>query len=161
MTAIRSTRFRGANMNSLQQDIVAEARRWIGTPYVHQASAQGHGCDCLGLIRGVWRAVLGDEPAAVPAYSSDWSEAAGIEALWDAAVQYMKERPVSSARSGDVLLFRMQGGAVAKHLGIVGETDPTPTFIHAYSGHGVIENSLSAPWARRVVACFSFPERTS
>ena len=36
--------------------VVAEARMWIGTPYVHQASALGAGCDCLGLVRGVWRA---------------------------------------------------------------------------------------------------------
>jgi cell wall-associated NlpC family hydrolase len=33
--------------------IVAEARTWIGTPYRHQASLKGVGCDCLGLVRGV------------------------------------------------------------------------------------------------------------
>ena len=35
--------------------IVAEARAWIGTPYRHQASLKGIGCDCLGLLRGIWR----------------------------------------------------------------------------------------------------------
>ena len=29
--------------------ILAEARDWIGTPYVHQASAKGAGCDCTDL----------------------------------------------------------------------------------------------------------------
>ena len=59
---------------------VAEARRWIGTPYLHQASVRGAGCDCLGLLRGVWRAVYGSEPEAVPAYTADWSEpASGTE----------------------------------------------------------------------------------
>lgn len=33
--------------------IVAEARRWLGTPYRHQASVIGAGADCLGLVRGV------------------------------------------------------------------------------------------------------------
>src|SRR4051812_32701629 len=42
--------------------IVAEARDWIGTRYRHQASLKGVGCDCLGLVRGVWRACVGDEP---------------------------------------------------------------------------------------------------
>ena len=42
--------------------IVAEARSWIGTPYRHQTSVKGIGCDCLGLVRGVWRACLGREP---------------------------------------------------------------------------------------------------
>lgn len=44
--------------------VVAEARGWVGTPYVHQASARGAGADCLGLVRGVWRGVFGDEPEA-------------------------------------------------------------------------------------------------
>ncbi|MGA8997361.1 MAG: peptidase P60, partial [Pseudolabrys sp.] len=46
-------------MSVLRKDIVAETRRWIGTPYRHQASLIGVGCDCLGLVRGVWRAVVG------------------------------------------------------------------------------------------------------
>ena len=40
--------------------IVAAARGWIGTPYVHQASVKGLGCDCLGLLRGLWREMAGD-----------------------------------------------------------------------------------------------------
>ncbi len=46
--------------------IVASARGWIGTPYVHQASTKGAGCDCLGLLRGVWREINGAEPESVP-----------------------------------------------------------------------------------------------
>ena len=42
--------------------IVSEARAWIATPYVHQQATKGAGCDCLGLVRGVWRVVMGAEP---------------------------------------------------------------------------------------------------
>ncbi len=38
-----------------REKIVAAARAWVGTPYHHQASVKGAGCDCLGLIRGIWR----------------------------------------------------------------------------------------------------------
>ena len=72
--------------------VVAAARRWIGTPYVHQASARGAGADCLGLIRGVWREVYGREPEAVPAYTPDWSEPAREEALWAAALRHLVAR---------------------------------------------------------------------
>ncbi len=137
--------------------VVAAARGWIGTPYVHQASVRGAGCDCLGLLRGVWREVLGAEPAAVPAYSMDWSEPAGDERLWRAALQHLRPRPPGSAQAGDVLLFRMRDGAVAKHLGLQSETGRTARFIHAYSGHGVVESALTPPWARRIVARFAFP----
>lgn len=139
--------------------VLIEARRWIGTPYRHQCSVKGAGTDCLGLIRGVWRAVLGREPMEIPAYTQDWSEPSGQENLWNDAARYLIEKRPDSAQPGDVLLFRMREGAVAKHLGILGHTAPHETFIHAYSGHGVVESSLSAPWARRVVAVFAFPER--
>lgn len=136
---------------------VAEARRWIGTPYVHQASSPGAGCDCLGLLRGVWRALHGDEPEAVPAYSPDWSEATRDERLWRAALRHLEARGVGDAAVGDVMLFRMRAGGVAKHLGIQAQVGPGATFIHAYTGHGVIESPFSGPWARRVVARFAFP----
>ena len=135
---------------------VEEARRWIGTPYRHQASMLGAGTDCLGLVRGVWRAIYGGEPEVIPAYSPDWSEARGEERLWRAAMRNLV--PGEPDGVGQVILFRMLDGAVAKHLGISAQKAGRETFIHAYSGHGVREGTLTGPWARRVVARFSFPE---
>lgn len=133
--------------------VVDAARSWIGTPYVHQASVQGAGCDCLGLVRGVWRAVNGAEPEAVPAYTADWDEPQGQDALFGAASRHMSVAE-GDWLPGQVLLFRMRSGAVAKHLGILSAAYPNPTFIHAYTGHGVVESPLSSPWRRRVVARF-------
>ena len=138
------------------QDI---ARTWIGTPYVHQASCRGAGADCLGLLRGVWRALYGQEPEAVVAYSPDWSEPQHEERLWDAARRHLIEKSRSSIAPGDVLLFRMREASVAKHLGIVGHAAPKASFIHSYSGHGVVESPLSDPWRRRITAVFEFPIR--
>ena len=42
-----------------REHIVEAARDWIGTPYRHQASKKGVGADCLGLLRGGWRDVIG------------------------------------------------------------------------------------------------------
>lgn len=140
--------------------LVTLARGWIGTPYLHQASCKGAGCDCLGLLLGLWREHLGGLPAEVPAYTQDWSESAGDERLWRAAAAHLVPRLIQDAAPGDVLLFRMRDRAVAKHLGIQTEVGPTPRFLHAYSGRGVTEGALTPPWARRVVARFAFPERT-
>ena len=63
---------------------VLEARTWLGTPYRHQASLKGAGADCLGLLRGVWRAVYGAEPMQITPYTADWSEASGREDLLQA-----------------------------------------------------------------------------
>jgi NlpC/P60 family putative phage cell wall peptidase len=144
-------------MTPAQARIVAEARSWIGTPYVHQASCKAAGADCLGLLRGVWRALHGPEPERVPAYTADWSEPARDEVLLRSACRWLVRKPIEASAPGDVLLFRMRDGSVAKHLGIAGAQAPEASFIHAYTGHGVIESPLSEPWARRVVARFEFP----
>jgi NlpC/P60 family putative phage cell wall peptidase len=142
---------------SMAEAAVAEARLWIGTPYRHQASARGAGADCLGLVRGVWRALYTGEPEAVPPYTADWSEPEGVERLWVAALRHLV--PAAALGPGQVVLFRMRDGAVAKHLGITARRDGAESVIHAFAGHGVVENALAAPWARRVVARFDFPER--
>lgn len=140
-----------------REAIVKAARGWIGTPYRHQAARQGAGTDCLGLIRGIWYEIYGAEPENVPAYSMDWSEPQGEERLWSAAQTHLSEKPLGEHLRGDVILFRMRDGAVAKHLGIVSETGAAAAFVHAYSGHGVVESPLSAPWRRRIVGQFEFP----
>ncbi|SFM27465.1 NlpC/P60 family protein [Shimia aestuarii] len=140
-----------------RKEVVRAARAWIGTPYVHQASCRGAGTDCLGLVRGVWRELFHGEPEIIPNYSRDWSEAEGREELWTSARRHLTEKPRESLALGDVILFRMKEGCVAKHLGIVTQTGPSACFTHAYSGHSVIESPLSAPWRKRIVALFEFP----
>jgi len=137
--------------------VLAEARRWIGTPYHDQASVRYIGCDCLGLLRGVWRGVVGPEPMSVPPYSRDWGEVSGREVLAEAAGRAMLARPARPLIPGAVVLFRMRGGAVAKHCGIVAEDGAT--LIHARERLGVIEEALTAAWRRRIAYQFLFPAR--
>lgn len=144
-------------MSAAAEHVVRAARSWIGTPYRHQASLRGAGTDCLGLLRGVWREVIGPEPEAVPPYTPDWDEAARREVLAQAAARWLVPVAAGGEGPGQVLLFRMSDGAVAKHLGITARQAGVETFIHAYSGHGVVESPLSAPWARRVAARYGFP----
>ncbi|SEK38111.1 putative phage cell wall peptidase, NlpC/P60 family [Roseovarius azorensis] len=145
-------------MSAQGERIVAAARGWIGTPYRHQAACRGAGCDCLGLVRGLWRELRGAEPERPPAYTMDWSEPARQEALWQAAARHLVGKPLNAEAPGDVILFRMREGSVAKHLGVLAATGARASFIHAYSGHGVVECALSAPWRRRIVARFAFPD---
>ena len=145
-----------SHSQTTQARIVKAARRWIGTPYHDQASVRGVGCDCLGLLRGVWRDVVGPEPMPVPPYSRDWGEAGPFEVLAQAARVAMQELDVSEARTGDVILFRMRAGAIAKHVGILSGQS---RFIHAYERTGVIEEYLTPTWQRRIAFAFRFPVR--
>jgi len=134
--------------------IVAEARGWIGTRYVHQASLKGVGCDCLGLLRGVWRNCIGDEPERAPAYAPDWAEASGEEALAQAALRHLVAIRIDEIGAGDVLLFRWRNGCVAKHAAIAAGEG---RMIHAHEGAAVCEVALAPWWLRRLAFAFRFP----
>ena len=138
-------------------DVIAAARAWLGTPYRHQASTLAAGCDCLGLARGVWRALHGFEPTPVPAYTRDWGEAGGRELLAGAARRFMIEIPLDRAGPGALILFRMAPHAPARHCGILTEAAPAPRFIHAYERTGVILQPYARAWARRARFAFLFP----
>ena len=135
--------------------VAAAARGWLGTPYHDQASLKGVGCDCLGLVRGVWRELYGAEPEVIPAYTADWGETGGMELLLSGAGRLLS--PVSDEVAGDVLIFRMRVGAAAKHMGILAQTGAQASFVHAYDRHGVVESPLSAPWRTRIAGRFRFP----
>jgi NlpC/P60 family putative phage cell wall peptidase len=141
-------------MLDLHRCVVGEARAWIGTPYRHQASLKGVGCDCLGLLRGVWRALYGTEPEPTPAYAPDWAEAGGEERLAAAARRWLVELAPAGAEPGDVLLFRWRPHLPAKHAAILSAPD---RMIHAYDGAAVAEVHLAPFWRRRLAYAFRFP----
>lgn len=147
-----------ASGDNLRAEALGEARAWIGTPYAHQASCPGAGTDCLGLIRGIYRALYGAEPELAPPYTPAWGEnaAAGDGALVEAARRHLSEIDPREAAPGDVLLFRILASGIAKHAGVLsGEA----RMIHAYSGRQVAETALTPWWRKRLAFAFTWPER--
>ena len=138
-------------------DIVLAARSWIGTPYLHQASLKGAGCDCLGLVRGVWRDCVGAEPEPVQPYSPDWAEAGRLERLQMAGCRHFLPADPRCIRAGDVLLFRWRAHLPAKHLAIA---TGDAAMVHAHDGACVAEVALSPWWRRHLAFAFCFPDLT-
>ena len=148
--------------------IVETARAWIGTPYVHQASVKGAGCDCLGLLRGVWRELYGEEPETAPPYSPDWAEATGAETLYLALKRHLTEIAPRDIAPGDIALFRMSRRGPAKHCGIVARSNPLLdagskrstrfgkglTLIHARQNKRVSEEPFTPFWRRKLAFAF-------
>lgn len=140
---------------NLNDQALAIAKRWIGTPYRHQGSKCQVGCDCLGLIRGIWRELYGDEPEATPPYSRAWAETTKDEPLLAACERWFAPTLDDALiEPGMVLVFRWQKGSAAKHLGVALDQDH---FIHAYSGQAVVRSALVPSWRRRIVGRFYFP----
>ena len=136
-----------------REDVVAVARKWLGTPYRHQASLCGVGCDCLGLVRGLWRELVGPEPEPMRPYSPDWAEAGGGETLLELGDRYFESVASRAWRKGDVLVFRFYDGVPAKHLAIA--TDER-RMIHAHDGACVTEVAIGG-WRHRIARVYAFP----
>lgn len=144
--------------------IVAEARGWIGTPYRHQASLKGIGCDCLGLVRGVWRGVIGPEPEGAPPYSASWAESAppGADPMAEAARRHFRPVPAPAGgpawEAGDLLLFAFRRHLPARHCAIACGGG---TMIHAHDGAAVTEVAVTGWWTRHLAHVFRFPDHAS
>jgi NlpC/P60 family putative phage cell wall peptidase len=142
-------------MSIARADVTRLARQWLGTPYHHRASLRLVGCDCIGLVRGLWRELYGSEPESPGPYTGDWSEATGNEALLLAASRSLRPvLPVDTAQPGDILIFRIRSDAVAKHAAVLVEGG---RMIHAQEGVPVSEVTIGPWWRRRIVAAFALP----
>jgi NlpC/P60 family putative phage cell wall peptidase len=107
-------------------------------------------------VRGVWRALYGDEPEAPGVYAPDWAEVFCGDPMLEAASRHMNRRASPVPMPGDLVVFRWRVGLAAKHLGIMAHEN---RFIHAYQGHSVMASALVPQWRNRIAGIFIFPER--
>jgi NlpC/P60 family putative phage cell wall peptidase len=135
------------------EDVVATARRWRGTPYRHLSARRGAGCDCLGLVCGVWRE-LGGETIELPAYRADWRDTRHAQELLALAERRLI-RAGGRPRAGQVVLFQIGRATLPRHCGIMVDED---CFIHAQEGRGVVLSYLTGGWRRRIAGLFDFPD---
>jgi cell wall-associated NlpC family hydrolase len=119
--------------------VVAEARKWLGTPYHNCADIQGVGVDCGMLIVRVFVDTGLCAPFDPRPYPPDWHLHRGEEKylgfVFDRCCEVEKPQP------GDVMVVRI--GRCYSHGGIV--TVPAPlTIVHAYfQARRVIEEDIT------------------
>ena len=130
-------------------DVVAAARAWIGTQWVHQHRTQGVAVDCGGLVIGVARQ-LGIVPACF--------DVNGYERYPDGSLvrlcsKYMDAVSKADMRPGDVLVVAVD--KEPQHLGILGDyRHGGLSLIHAALHRGVVESRLM--FARNMQFCGAF-----
>lgn len=126
--------------------IVAEARRWLATPYRHQADVLGVGVDCAMLPVRVFTA-LGLIPADVEPrpYAPDWHLHRSEEKYLGWVTRFAD--PVDTPQPGDLVLFRF--GRCYSHGGLIDAITPEITMIHADQNAGCVERAEVRRWADR------------
>ena len=142
-----------------REQVVAEARSWLGTPFHHQGRLKGVGVDCAGLIYCVQHElglichehfIQRDDVAPYLGYGH--VPVAGK--LQKACAQFLEVIKIGEALPGDVLLFRFE--AQPTHLAFVGDYhEGRLSIIHAYSlSRKVIEARLDDAWCARIVSAY-------
>lgn len=127
-------------MNSSR--IIAEARKWLGTPYHHQSDILGLGVDCAMLPVRVF-CDLGLVPPFDPRpYPHDWMLHRDDERYLGWVQQYAD--PIEAPEPGALVLYRF--GRCFSHGGIC-ENDTV--MIHADLQAGCVERCDLSRWAKR------------
>lgn len=142
-----------------REEIVEEARRWIGTPYLHQHKVFGFGVDCLNLPRAVGEAcgvlVVNEKRFAPLAAYSDQPSPRTVEAV-SRCLFKRTTRPLL----GDIARIAWRPG-LPMHFAILGEFRGRPTLIHALATKGgVVEHGFVAEWPGLVDSWWRFPGLT-
>ncbi len=121
-------------------EVLSSARSWLGTPYHHGASLKSVGCDCFGLVRGIYEDLTGIKVEPSSVYSQSWLRDKDNKYKLKENLDFMGEE-VSNCFPGDILIFAM--GDFYVHCGIFAGD----TFIHCYEDvRKVVEMSYTDKW---------------
>jgi len=134
---------------SLREQIVAEARRWLGTPFHHQGRLLGAGVDCVGVVIGVGRAL-----GLTQFDTTDYGRLPVPDRMLGQLSANLVPVAVGEIGLGDILWMRIDRDP--QHLAIVSGVAPRQ-IVHAYEGVGrCVEHGLDGKWQRRVVRAWRF-----
>lgn len=94
-------------------DLVAEARSWVGTPFVWQASLKGVGADCKGFLAGALRNLGLPEGDGLYARMADYGPRVPVPLLLKGLAETLHR--TAESQDADILLMTMGGSPC--HLG--------------------------------------------
>lgn len=114
------------------EELIAEAREWIGTPYVYGGHSR-KGTDCSGLIMELFLSV----------YNIKLPRSSAMQYEYADPVEYKELTP------GDLVFFTTSKNANrVNHVGLYIGND---RMIHASSSRGVMESALSEKYWQRTL----------
>lgn len=141
---------------SISNDIINQARTWLGTPFHHQARLKGKGCDCLGLIVGVVDelGVKDTHGKLLSSYDElNYSKQPDGEYLIQKLQAVLKEVPKEEARAGDLALFVIANNP--QHLAFITDHEHGLGMIHCEARtRKVVEHRLDDEWNDRLIKVF-------
>lgn len=143
--------------------VVAEARRWLGTPYHHRASVLGVGVDCALLLREAFAGAGLIETFDPGNYTHDWHMHRGEEKYLATVEEYatilspLGDPSINDAEveydPGTILLWKV--GRTFSHSAMVTQW---PFIIHSYLPANMVEevDVRNTPMSARPMRAYSY-----
>ena len=145
---------------TISQNIVVQARTWLGTPFHHQARLKGKGCDCLGLVVGVVDELGLKDKDGVKLANYDevtYSREPDGVYLTQKLTGLLEEIPIEEARPGDLALFKVRENP--QHLAILSDYEGGLGMIHSFApSRRVVEHRLDDDWQLRLLKVFRWQQ---
>jgi cell wall-associated NlpC family hydrolase len=132
--------------------VVAEARTWLKTPYVHMGRRKGAGVDCATYLCEVFERAGVIPHIELEWYPPDWYLHRDQERYLAIVARYAARSERERGLPGDIALYRY--GRCVSHGAIVLSW---PLVAHAYRAAGkvVLSDALKAPLAPRFHSLWS------
>ncbi len=135
---------------SIREQIIEEARSFLGTPFHHQGRVKHHGVDCVGLIACIGK-TLGLFDYDRTNYS--W-QPSGILLDELEKAGFVKLPEEAEPEFGDVGVFWLTKRQVVQHIAIFTEHG----MLHTFQDVGkVVEHVVDHTWRKRLAGVYRFP----
>jgi hypothetical protein len=144
-------------MQITPEEIIVQARTWLGTPFHHQGRVKHVGVDCIGLIVCVIDELgLSDKNGqCLSNYdATGYSRTPDGFTLKNKLDTHLQPVPIEEIAPGDILLFRFHKNP--QHVAFVTDrNDGDFSILHCYStSNYVVEHRLDDKWKKLIVAAY-------
>lgn len=137
-------------MKSIREQIIEEARSFLGTPFHHQGRVKHHGVDCVGLVACVGKVL---ELLKYDRTDYSWQPQNILKGELEKA-GFVKRNEDEEPEPGDVGIFWLSKRHIVQHIAIFTEYG----MLHTYQDAGkVVEHVIDHKWRKRLVAVYKYP----
>lgn len=127
-----------------REQLISEARSWLGTPFHHQGRVKGAGVDCVGVLvktLSIFNLLTVD--------NTNYSRNPNGDYLIRMCELYFNPIPMDEILPGDILVFAW--GKEPQHLALYTDIG----ILHAHVRvKKVVEHIYDDPWKKRTVAAY-------
>lgn len=141
------------NLDILINEMMAEAKSWIGTPYEHQGQIKGKAIDCVHYVDIVLVKSVGSKLGlnlVIPHNYNPKEDGSVMLTLLKSVLEFV---PIPERKFGDIVAFidpDLRDPDHPSHLAFIDKVTDVTTYIVEAGRQGVVRHRLDGYWVKRI-----------